>query len=654
MRRTTNDPCGTPWTTTHYFSNIPLDEDKYDGNRDGLEEHFQDGASPSLRYHYLKMEQIDEPCSDAGYQTLYLEEFEGDELDLNRWTTSPHGDPYAWGPIQAPTWFHPDFVRVANDELTIKIEGMLINDNNINYPASYQWTDREGNEYYDTRYSLTGWVMTDTPNSNPGGCLQYGRYSIRAKLPNPAVGEAWSAFWFFGNAGEIDQFEYCLSDCDEMRFSYHAWYSLDCDSSNVKHYRDYLWNIPDCDANENHIRYTSTGGMPPDPFNAFNVYTLEWTPYKLVWYINDQEVYSFYRYYRITPNCSSQLSFATKEPLECSDIEKGVPLDDVYETKTWNRLREQYIDLILNGTHRGDNKPLIDAEYVIDWVKFEHRVGDVKIEGPEQICNDLISTFTYELDWGQIPPASIQWNVSSNLDIVSQTDSELVVSPNAFGDAAVTAAFPYAGNCFGGRISKDIMVSPPLEDLVAINVQPLGMACCYQFVVDIIPTATYQEFVWNINGVDYVTTAPILVECFSIGEGAVNVLASVHGRDDCAQTPALLANFEVYEFCSGDLDDSYRINLSPNPALNDVEFALTPNLESGYWDKLDPSSIRSGDIIKEFTRRNNSSSISVSLRNSSFMEIDSRVLSAGQESAKFDLSRQLPGEYYITTAVGNG
>ncbi|MEZ4984026.1 MAG: family 16 glycosylhydrolase [Saprospiraceae bacterium] len=647
----TTGPCG--YGVTLHFENIPFNEDAYDGNVDGKETHYilpnisYNGIEDRLQSNFLKIDKIEEICNDLDYSVLYQEEFNGIEINLNKWTTSPHGDPYAWGPTQAPVWFHPDFVQVDQGLLKIKIEGMFINDNNLNYPTVYSWS--ENNEVYtQSRYSLAGWVMTDTPSSPESGCLRYGRYSIKAKLPDPSVGEAWSAFWFYGYAGEIDHFEYCLNDCDKMKFSYHAWSALNCEDTNYRHYRDYLWNVPDCDPYSNHVLYNKEGDFPYDPFNSFNIYTLEWTPYKIVWYINGEEVYQFYRYYRI--NCNSILP----SPLECSDIDKGVPLDDVYEVKTWNRLKEQRMDLILNGTHGGTIRPYINEEFIIDWVKFEHRVGDIGMIGESTICDNLNNSFTYELNWGNLTPTTVDWVVSDNLNIVSYDNNSITITPTTFGKATITAKVPYEYNCLGAEISKEITISkkPELAPFF-INFEEDVKNCCYNLRAVYSSSELYEEFIWKVNGIEYVSETPILpFPCFT---GSRYLAVSVYGRNSCGQTNPFFRFIILPEInhlnCIGS-NKKYKLHVTPNPTNSFIDVSIMKNTDITEWsiDNVVDSDI---EVFNELTQMNNSEYLLISLRNSANIEIASETLIDGQLSTQFNLTGLISGEYYISTLVGS-
>ena len=93
---------------------------------------------------------------------------------------------------------------------------------------------------------------------------QYGKFEIRCELP--AGNGTWPAFWLYGGAcGEIDVFE------KPWIFHNSISNNLHYDSARIK--RDDFCLIP-----------------LKDPINirkGFHVYTVEWTPEKIIWSIDD-------------------------------------------------------------------------------------------------------------------------------------------------------------------------------------------------------------------------------------------------------------------------------------------------------------------------------------------------------------------------------
>lgn len=179
----------------------------------------------------------------------FADEFSGSTLDLNKWEVQTgDGCSYGlcgWGNNELQSYQAANAV-VANGLLTITAK-----------------KQRVGSKAYTSARIRT--------LNKPGGQATHGRFEARMKLPSGAG--MWPAFWMlpanttvtWPASGEIDIME---STGQKNMF---AWGTLHYGSSNANH------------------QWTSTEiYRQPDTFSdGFHVYAVEWTPYKMSWYIDD-------------------------------------------------------------------------------------------------------------------------------------------------------------------------------------------------------------------------------------------------------------------------------------------------------------------------------------------------------------------------------
>ncbi len=295
----------------------------------------------------LKISRLSSSCDDGEYKTVFFDDFLGDDLDPNVWLKGYNDDPPydVIGKDTWTTWAYPDFVKVENGVLKLLIEPID--------PARRQktWINKSGQQVTQTRRFGGGVIVSNNKNfnsSSQSGCLHYGKYSIRAKLPYPASdSEPIAAFWFYGWAGEVDQFEMCIPDCEEIQHTVHQWSIRPCHFHKPQY--QLIREAPpgDCPV-EPHASLNVDSGLPSGFSNNFNTYTFEWTPYKMIWSVNGVVTHSYYRYYELelgnaSPCYDVQNPF---HPLECNEIPKDQLLDNVWESISWNRFSEFFMDLI--------------------------------------------------------------------------------------------------------------------------------------------------------------------------------------------------------------------------------------------------------------------------------------------------------------------
>lgn len=180
---------------------------------------------------------------------MFADEFNGTTLDLNKWEVQTgDGCSYGlcgWGNSELQSYKAANAV-VANGILTITAK-----------------KERVGSKAYTSARIRT--------LNKIGGQAKHGRFEARMKLPSGAG--LWPAFWMlpanttvaWPASGEIDIME---STGQKNMF---AWGTLHYGSSNA-----------------NHQFLSNQIYRQPDTFSdGFHVYAVEWTPYKMSWYIDD-------------------------------------------------------------------------------------------------------------------------------------------------------------------------------------------------------------------------------------------------------------------------------------------------------------------------------------------------------------------------------
>jgi beta-glucanase (GH16 family) len=188
-----------------------------------------------------------------GWEILWQDEFEGEELNLKNWTFDLGGNGWGNQELQAYT-NRPENVRVENGMLVIEA--------------------REEPEFIGGRNYSSARIKTQGMHA-----WRYGRIEARLKLP---YGQGiWPAFWMLGEdldrkgwpaAGEIDIMEFIGREPDHIYATVHApGYS----GGNGR----------------GSSMIVSTDTLK----NDFHIYAIEWEKDEIRWYFDDQE------YFRLTP-----------------------------------------------------------------------------------------------------------------------------------------------------------------------------------------------------------------------------------------------------------------------------------------------------------------------------------------------------------------
>ncbi len=180
---------------------------------------------------------------------IWFDEFEVAGLpDAERWSYDTGGHGFGNQELQYYTRKQAKNARIENGRLIVEA-----------HKEAY-----ENNEYTSAKLITRG-----------KGDWTYGRFEIKAKLP--AGKGTWPAIWMLSSKnnlkwpddGEIDIMEHVGFDPGNVHGTIHT-----------KAY--------------NHVLGTQKGGsiMIPDAETAFHVYTIDWTPEKIDWYVDDQKYYT--------------------------------------------------------------------------------------------------------------------------------------------------------------------------------------------------------------------------------------------------------------------------------------------------------------------------------------------------------------------------
>jgi len=213
------------------------------------------------------------PPEDKHWRLVFEEQF--DSLNRDTWKVANNFDHY--GEPQVYT-NRPENVFVENGELILQVR-----------KEDYRCRDMRGAACNKPWYEYTsGWIETELWKN-----IRYGYLESRIKLP---YGYGfWPAFWTFGisgneyrsNVAEIDIFEMLGSaPPTRMGTNLHLDYCKCPDNSCPC---EYLGQVP-CPQVNPEILCHGLHLEIPDYAKSYLTYGLEWTPEKIIWYVNGQMV----------------------------------------------------------------------------------------------------------------------------------------------------------------------------------------------------------------------------------------------------------------------------------------------------------------------------------------------------------------------------
>jgi beta-glucanase (GH16 family) len=387
-----------------FQDSLPLCEDIFDGQKDGFTDYVEFlgcGEGNNWVTRFFRRSSFDRCKFDnqvhgyfndaAPYKTIFFDDFILDTLQTKYWRTLYELPP----PFDTIHTCQGEPNAMLPENAIIKDGKVVLSIHKLDTPMSFKCTNRSGEQKTTLRNYSSGTIQTYFGPVGVGaeGVFRYGRYTVRCKIPSKKG--ATAAFWLFGWAGEIDVFEICAPDCDEIQFSRHNY--LFNTQANV------CDSIPD--------KYS---GYPMDhyigDFRRFREYTFEWTPHYFALFVDGVHYQTFHRYWRISSN-NNQVCAA---PLNCEDLPNNGEFD-VWEHIAWWTMTHKLNLLLTNGVSEGYGKPDYD-EFIIDWVKVEQKTSNY-ISGDSTLCDSSPKTFTLVSD--ALSSEDIKsWSVSDNLEIL--------------------------------------------------------------------------------------------------------------------------------------------------------------------------------------------------------------------------------------------
>ncbi|MBK8706297.1 MAG: glycoside hydrolase family 16 protein [Saprospiraceae bacterium] len=389
--------------------------------------HLTNYPEPDLHI-FLKKNMTHPGCDERPYTTVFEDGFDTSELDKTKWL-----DYYPY-PHPFDTLHNPGSNSAyLAENVTVDDSILSLQTQRLDKPLRFRWQEIPGAPLYTKRIKWSsGVVHTNNrlPTSdNPSGCFRFGKFCASIRIPSTR--KHWGAFWLYGWPGEIDIFEFCLPDCDELQSTLHQW------------------NIPMPGwGPQGHPAYPQDhqfGDLSTD----FHEYCLEWTPYKMEWSLDGKPFRTFYRYYRMDSNADSLVLVG----LECPDIPIGDSVE-VYEHIAWNKFDLFYLDLILNTTVSGNPRKLSDVMQV-DWVKVQQRKA-MQITGPT-VLENFDSTYTFSWTGSDVPD-QLDWELSEGIELAAVTDTSLALRPipGFSGRVWIRAVVPNNESCYPLYLEKQL------------------------------------------------------------------------------------------------------------------------------------------------------------------------------------------------------
>lgn len=265
-----------------------------------------------LRYAALSVCLMGGLCAFAApqmkWELKFTENFNGKDLDTRIWERiDGNPDGADW---QKHILARADLAEVKNGELWLRAV-------------------RNPDTSADPRRVLAGGVTTRGKLN-----MLYGKLEMRVKLES--CQGAWPAIWMlpqnsasgWPGGGEIDIFERVNHDSFVYQTIHSAWKQ----------------------SNPNNPPYSGRGEIKPD---AWNVYTFEWTPDKLVWKVNGKTTHTYAK------------------------------IADTMEQWPWREPFYLMLDMQLGGAWAGPvNEDGLPIAMRVDWVKFyQLKIGNKKEGG---------------------------------------------------------------------------------------------------------------------------------------------------------------------------------------------------------------------------------------------------------------------------------
>lgn len=277
------------------------------------------------------------------WKLIFYDEFNGNSIDASKWVTYY---PYAGNG-------ECEFCRTHGNEGQIyKDENIIVNNGTLKLIAK-----RENASWFGQTREYTSGMIHSTNSFK----FLYGKFEMRGKIPY-GMG-FWPAFWLYGDEGnEIDIFEF---GCQRPNILYTNVHKNGSDSS--------------------------SGFMGSDFSNAFHIYTVEWSPSKIIFKVDGSEIRNM-----------SWIPLIPDNPLNII-LNLAIGNNDTPFTRSPN------------------SSTLLPNQFEIDWVRVYQKdpqsgfcdlCGEREILGSNIICGGNHETYTFNGNF-----LNLKWQVSSNLII---------------------------------------------------------------------------------------------------------------------------------------------------------------------------------------------------------------------------------------------
>ena len=263
----------------------------------------------------------------GNWTLIFEDDFTGTTINTSNWFTFPEG------------WHrdHGDQLQYYLDENIILSDGILhlTAKHEPGYHPVYYF-DSLGGHLHDKYFEYTsGWIETKSQ-------LQYGLFEVRCKIP---YGQGfWPAFWFYGNEGEIDVFEFMGDYPHRPYMTIHKWPN-----------------------NGQHIQCSSHQTFDEDFSEDFHVFSLEWDEFKLIYRIDNEIVRIDYRYIY---NNFNNLAYL----YDCSQLVSGFYSRNPYFPENAQTLRLSFAissdTCGLQGAHAPNNQTVFPSSFDIDYIRI--------------------------------------------------------------------------------------------------------------------------------------------------------------------------------------------------------------------------------------------------------------------------------------------
>lgn len=359
-------------------------------------------------------------CSSEDYKLVFHDEFDGSSLNPSKW--------YTYYPYGANASDQCEYCRTHGDERQVYKDANVSLSNGTLKLVVKQET---ATWYTATREHTSGMIHTKQG-------FKYGKFEIRCKIPSGSG--FWPAFWLWG-LDECDVFEFCGDNTNNFNSNLH----MDCNS---QHHQIPMAHSPGPDFSQN-----------------FHVFSVEWEPLYVSWYVDGQLV-------RKVPT----LKTVAGNSVNCGD-KLGV------QTLIANKIiPDEYMSVIANlavsrdngycSPHGVNNQTPFPSTFEIDYIRVYQKdiqsgLTDLcanKLNGDNMLCIENQYTYTYN----GVNNSVDTWTTSSNLNIVNSSPTSITVSPisNSSTSGWIKASFNSSSQPCSNEVIKNVTIHQGISGFI--------------------------------------------------------------------------------------------------------------------------------------------------------------------------------------------